>query len=73
MVSNCPVAGSSRSDHVELDSIKDRVITDGSRMRGTLAERLAIRLTRPTHVSGADRVERDQVERVDLNVSAADA
>lgn len=60
------------SDHVELDSIQDGVITDGSRMSRTFTERLPISLTRSTDVIRADRVERDQVDRIDLNVAAAD-
>lgn len=60
------------SDDVELDSIQDSVITDRSRMSGTFTERFSIRFTRSTHVTTADRVEGDQVDRVDLNVDVAD-
>jgi hypothetical protein len=58
-------------DDVELDSIKDGVITDRSRMSSTFTERLSIRLTGSAHVTTADRVERDQVDRVDLKVDVA--
>jgi hypothetical protein len=59
-------------DHVELDSIQDRVVTDGSRMSRTFAEGLSIMFAGLTHVRSGDRVERDQVDRVDLNVGVAD-
>jgi hypothetical protein len=60
------------SDDVELDSIEDRVVTDRSRVRRTFAERLSISLARATHVIVADRVEREQVDRVDLHASRND-
>jgi hypothetical protein len=59
-------------DDVELDSIQDRVVVDRSRVSRTLAERLSIKLAGSTHIVGADRVERDQVDRVDLNVNVPD-
>lgn len=59
-------------DDVELNSIKDRVITDGSRVSGTFTERLSIRFARSAQVITADRIERDQVDRVDLNVDLSD-
>jgi hypothetical protein len=59
------------SDHVELDAIKDRVIFDRSRVSRALAEGLPVRLARSTHVCVADRVERDHVDRIDLNVDVA--
>jgi hypothetical protein len=59
-------------DDVELDSIEDRVVTDGSCMSRTCAERFSIMLAGLTYVRSGDRVERDQVDRVDLNVGVAD-
>lgn len=41
-------------------------------MGRTFAERLSIMFARLTHVLSGDRVERDQVDRVDLNVGVAD-
>jgi hypothetical protein len=59
------------SDHVELDTIKDGVAPDRSRMRRAFAEGLSISLARSTHVCVADRVERDQIDRIDLDVDVA--
>src|SRR4029077_16043548 len=59
------------SDHVELDTIKDRVIADRSRMSRTSAEGLSIRLARSPHVCVADRVERDHIDRIHLNLGVA--
>src|SRR4029077_260907 len=55
------------TDDVEFDSINDGVATDCSRVGGTFAERVAIRFPRSAHVITADCIERDQVDRVDLN------
>lgn len=60
-------------DHVELDSIQDGVVADGSRMSRTFAERLSVMFTGSTHICSADGVERHKVDRVDLNVDVADS
>jgi hypothetical protein len=59
------------SDHVELDSIQDRVVTDRPRMRRPFAQRLSIGFARSTHINVTDRVEREQIDRVDLDVNVA--
>ena len=57
---------------MELDSIEDGVVVDRSGVSRALTQRLSIRFTRPTEVIRADRVERDQVDRIDLDVGVAD-
>src|ERR1700688_3535402 len=59
------------ADHMELDSIADGVMSDRSRMSRTFAERFAVRLARPIHVSIADRVEGHHIDRIDLNLDVA--
>ena len=44
---------------------------DRSRMRRTFAKQLSIGFPRLTNVRVADRVEREQIDRVDLNVNVA--
>jgi hypothetical protein len=56
---------------VELDSKEDRVVGDGAGMGGTRAKRLPISFSGSANVCGADRVERNQIDRVDLEVGLA--
>lgn len=58
-------------DHVELDSIQDRVMADGSSVSRTTAERLPVMFTGSSHICSADGVERNEVDGVDLNVAVA--
>ena len=57
---------------MELDAVDQRVVGDGSRVRGAAPERLAVLLARPAHVGRGDAGERNQLHLVDLEGRRAD-
>src|ERR1700721_1447988 len=62
---------SAPSQHVKLDPIEDRVVTNRACVGRAVAERLAIGLAGATHVLVTDGVEREQVDGVHLDPGTA--
>ena len=58
---------------MELDSVDERVLIDRPGVRGALAQRLAVGLAGPSDVLPGDRGEREKFDRVDLDLTEADA
>jgi hypothetical protein len=58
---------------VELDPVDERVVVDRSGVRGALAQRLAVGLAGSPDVFPGDRRERDTFNRIDLDLTQADA
>lgn len=58
---------------MELDPVNERVLVDGSGVRGVLAERFAIRLAGSSDVLPGDRSEREKFDRVDRDLTESDA
>lgn len=58
---------------MELNSIDERLLVDRPRVRGALAQRLAIRLACSSDVRPGDRRERDQLDGVDFDLTGADS
>ena len=56
-------------DGVELDPENERVITDRTRVGGSQAEGLKVGLAGSSQVSVVDGGERDQLNRVDLDLA----
>jgi hypothetical protein len=56
------------TDRVKLNSIDEGVIIDRPRVRGALAQRLAVRLARSSDVPLVDRRERDKLDGVHLDL-----
>jgi hypothetical protein len=54
---------------MELNSIHERVIVDRPGVRGAPAQRLAVGLAGSSQVRSGDRRERDQLDRVDLDLT----
>lgn len=57
---------------VKLNSIDGRVLVDRPGVRGTLAQRLAVRLAGPSDVLPGDRHEWDKLDGIDLDLSQPD-
>jgi len=57
---------------VELNSIDERVLVDRPGVRGTLAQRLTVGLAGSSHVLRGDRLERDKLDGIDLDLARAD-
>jgi hypothetical protein len=57
---------------MELDSIQDCVVSNGSRMSGTSAKRLSITFSRSANIRRADGVERHRFDCIDVNEDVAD-
>jgi hypothetical protein len=59
-------------DGVELDPVQQGVGTDGTRVSGSSAKGLGIGFPGESQVRLVDRGERDQLDRVDLDLTGAD-
>src|SRR5436305_475188 len=73
--SNSPRGRSSvvRADRVELDSVDERVLVDRPGVRGACAQRLTVALAGPQDIVAAHRRKRDELDRIDLDLSGTDA
>jgi hypothetical protein len=58
---------------MELDPVDERVLVDRPRVRGALAQGLAVGLAGEPDVRVRDRRERDELDGVDLDQTGADA
>ena len=56
---------------MKLDSINERVLINRPCVGGAPAQRLSVRLTGPPHVGRGDRRKRDELDRVDLDLTEA--
>src|SRR5262245_29779578 len=57
---------------MELDAVDERVLVDRPRVRGALAQGLAVGLARAPDVVLGDGRERDELDGVDLDQAGAD-
>jgi hypothetical protein len=57
---------------VELDPVDERVLVDRARVRGAVAQRLAVGLAGPPDIRLGDRREWDQLDGVYLDQARAD-
>ena len=57
---------------MELNPVNKGVLVDRSRVRGAVAQRLAVRLASSPDVRLSDRRERDKLDGVDLDQTEAD-
>ena len=67
VVGQCPGDARLRVDDVKLDAVHQSVIVDGTCVRGASAHRILTRRTGELDVSLRHRVERNHLDRVDLD------
>lgn len=57
---------------MERDSVDERVLADRARLPGTLAQRLAVALAGGPDILPAHRGERNELDRVNLDLPGTD-
>lgn len=55
---------------MELDSVQQRVVVDGTGMRGSVAQGFEVSFTRSEHIEFIDRGERYELHRIYFDLSA---
>lgn len=58
---------------MELDAVEESVLVDWPGMRGPCSERFEVRFAGPLDIDAVDRTERDQLDRINLDVAFAHA